>query len=339
MNETAASPEEESDLPLDAREAAAVILSPWADPPDWRCAVHSEHPAALRCSRCGAGLCRECLLSLPEPQSLVCSTCRPRLGTVSVGVWRALRLPIFWVLICILAAGAAWQAGVGNPDLARLAAEDGAKPWQVQRPGRLMIEKAGREQQRAAVLRLQGEHEAARPWSRRAAASFRAAADYWPTTPVTADLRIAAATADGDADDPAAGLAALLAMDAPADHNTALARRYRLGLMAAAAGRNDLAKAALSEVAASDPAALAAANFDSLLDRFAGNRREAEMTAMVRAVCGTDRPPAEMIRDARQRLHLPAEDESGDVIAPTGLPAPVDSRTDPESTFEIERLD
>jgi hypothetical protein len=202
-----------------------------------------------------------------------------------------------------------------------------------------MLEKAAREQQRAAVLRLQGEHEASRPWSHRAASSFRAAAAYWPDTPVTSDLLIAAATADGDAGDPTGGIAALLAMEAPDDPNTALAWRYRLGLMAAAAGRKELAEAALTDVARNDSATLSAVNFDSLLDRLAGNRREAEMTAMTRAVCGTDRPPAEMIQDARQRLRLPTDTSPDDIPASSLLAPSPTSLAEPENTFEIERLD
>jgi hypothetical protein len=94
MSDATARPEEESDLPLDSREAAAFILSPWTEPPDRRCATHPERPAILRCSRCGIGLCRECLLDLPDPRSLVCPSCRPRFGAVSAGMWRALRLPV-----------------------------------------------------------------------------------------------------------------------------------------------------------------------------------------------------------------------------------------------------
>lgn len=254
-----------------------------------------------------------------------------------MAMWRAMCLPVFWVMGCILVSGLAWRAGVGNPDLARMAVEDQGKPWHVRRPGRLRLDKAAREQQRAAVLRLQGDHAGAAAWSRRAAASFLATAEQWADTPVTPDVLVAAATAAGAGGDPDAAIATLLAMAPPTDHGTALVRQYRLGLLASDAKRDDLARASLSAVANADPATVAGVGFDALLDRVADNRREAEMIARIRAVCGTDLPPGEMIRDARRRLGMPAE-QIPDLGVPA-LPPPDDALPEPASTLVIERLD
>ena len=99
-------PLEREEIRAAAENRAAEIVSGLLsrDNP-FLCCVHPAEEAAASCRRCGRPLCFRCFSdSYPE---LLCPACRTRQHRQALirGGFRALRLPVLWVMLCVILSG------------------------------------------------------------------------------------------------------------------------------------------------------------------------------------------------------------------------------------------
>ena len=111
-------PPERPELRAEAEARAAEIVSGLLsrDNP-FLCCVHPEEEAAASCRRCGRPLCFRCFSdSYPELLCPDCRTLQHRRELIRGGI-RARRLPVLWVMLCVILSGTVYLAGFNKPSI------------------------------------------------------------------------------------------------------------------------------------------------------------------------------------------------------------------------------
>ena len=138
-------PPERPELRAEAEARAAEIVSGLLsrDNP-LLCCVHPEEEAAASCRRCGRPLCFRCFSdSYPELLCPDCRTLQHRRELIRGGI-RALRLPVLWVMLCVILSGTVYLAGFNNPSLEGMVRRDARRRWFQQEAPRLCLMRAAR---------------------------------------------------------------------------------------------------------------------------------------------------------------------------------------------------
>ncbi len=333
-------------------ELAEALYGNTADEGLFACHYHPAEPAVGACRNCGAPLCEGCF-SAAWPR-MYCTACRSRLKQLNLfktGL-KSLKLPVIWVLICVVASGIAYAVGVGNPSLEKIAERDAKKPWFRHEAPQLLIAKGSRQQRRAAALRILNRNEQAKKWSEWSVEAFADAAELWKNTPVYNSIRVAEAKAVGDLGDYRRALAILEPLELEQKDPAYLARLYTIGLYYEKLG--DKAKSLEWFNKAYDGAVLVSKkSFDNLIDRVTGDRNEAARVIKITSACNVLMDPSE-IKKLLKDYDLPARrhDESGfsnfggDVGNLKELQEKVEElkvkqkkREEKEPSFEVEKIE
>lgn len=206
------------------------------------CCVHPEEEAAASCRRCGRPLCFRCFSdSYPE---LLCPDCRAlqhRKALIRGGL-RALKLPVLWVMLCVILSGAVYLAGFNNPSLEGMVRRDTRRRWFQQEAPRLCLMRAAREYRRAEKLRRDGDTERAARWAAYSARDFSESARLWHEAPVYPILRFGEANAMALRGEREAARRLLQAIKVPMEHPLTPALRFRQGEWAEESGDKAAAK-------------------------------------------------------------------------------------------------
>lgn len=325
-------------------ERVAEIVYPLVESPDVECCVHEGRQALITCSICGAGMCEECLRSRIGEVDVICERCmidKKRKASFLYAV-KSLRLPVIWVLACIVFAGVAYYMGIGNPTVAELTKRDAKWPWYVHRVGKLYLAQGSREKQRAVVLTSQGKNSEARRWFWLAALSFGKAADYWKDTPGRAELIIAQADMLSEARLPSRALELMtpLRREIPEGSQLSMIYDYYCGKFTEKAGLSQESSTyfqnALNIAERGRESVI-----DQMITRLSGNRKEAEFRMKLAAICGTDMSPNEVIEACRKALRLEEPKDQWETMARESRKAAREwrKRKPVKTDFKIEILD
>lgn len=287
------------------RDLAEVLYGHDSGEELFACRFHSAENADGACRKCGVPMCRSCMAeSWPR---LICADCRGRLARVNLlktGL-KSLKLPVMWVLICVIASGIAYAVGVGNPSLEKIIERDNGRAWFRQDAPQLLIGKGSRQQRRAAALRILEHEEQAKKWNGWAVQSFARAGELWRGTPVENSIRTAEARAHAGAGDYRAAITILEALKPENRDPAYLTRLYCLGLYYEKLDDKeqslqwfDKAYAAAKEVSAK--------SFDNLLDRVLNDRNEAARILKVSLACDAAMSP-EAVKTLLKDHKLPSK--------------------------------
>lgn len=236
-------PPEREEIRAAAENRAAEIVSELLsrDNP-FLCCVHPEQEAAASCRRCGRPLCFRCFSdSYPE---LLCPECRTRQHRRELirGGFRALKLPVLWVMLCVILSGTVYLAGFNNPSLKAMVRRDARRRWFQQEAPRLCLMRAAREYRRAEKLRRDGDTKRALRWAANSARDFSESARLWRDAPVYPLLRFGEANALALCGEQGAAQRLLQAIKVPLEHPLTPALRFRQGEWAEESGDKAAAK-------------------------------------------------------------------------------------------------
>lgn len=236
-------PLEREEIRAAAENRAAEIVSGLLsrDNP-FLCCVHPAEEAAASCRRCGRPLCFRCFSdSYPE---LLCPACRTRQHRQALirGGFRVLRLPVLWVMLCVILSGTAYLAGFNNPSPEGMVRRDARRRWFQQEAPRLCLMRAAREYRRAEKLRRDGDTKRALRWAANSARDFSESARLWHDAPIYPILRFGEANALALCGERDAAQRLLQAIKVPLDHPLTPALRFRQGVWAEESGDKQAAK-------------------------------------------------------------------------------------------------
>lgn len=226
-----------------AENRAAEIISGLLDGDNpFLCCVHPEEEAAASCRRCGRPLCFRCFSdSYPELLCPGCRTLQHRRALIRGGL-RALKLPVLWVMLCVILSGTVYLAGFNNPSPEGMVKRDARRRWFQQEAPRLCLMRAAREFRRAEKLRRDGDGKRAAIWAAHSARDFSEAARLWHEAPVYPILRFGEANAMALCGEQASAERLLRAIKVPMEHPLTPALRFRQGEWAEARGDKAAAK-------------------------------------------------------------------------------------------------
>ena len=251
------------------------------------CSKHPDHAAVLTCVECGAGICQQCLIEIPDSYRLLCPACnlkKIKKKIVFTG-FKTLKSPVLWVVLCVLISAVAYAMGVGNPRLETMKKRDQKWNWYAQDVGKMYLSKATRENQRAAALVILGRPDEAVKWYARAAIAFELAADYWKATPVYEYLRAATASAYIQTGKSDKALEILDSIKLKHGDPSAVGVAFMQGRAHEKLGHNDKAKQAF-KLALEKRDDSISRKMDDFIDVMTGDRREAKMIFSIRELCG-----------------------------------------------------
>ena len=295
-----------ADSDTSARQVLEDLLAQAADERLPACAKHPAVAASAVCAECSQLFCWECLGLNEETLQFQCRACAAEAGSKghAIDFQEMLREPFFYIAVTVLFAIVAFLLGVGNPDVDDLTRADRDEPWYYQRVGKLWLRQASRAKRRAAMLeRQKRDHEMA-AWADLARGAFRQAADCWEDAPAGPDLRIGEALMWAKAGDPAAAYHLLKQQEErlSPEHASWPAYLFHRGRIGFAVGEAKQAEADWTELLATvaetdkNPLGMAEKMVESLVDMYSKERLAAVRHNVVREVCETVVPRAEMRR-------------------------------------------
>ncbi len=268
-------------------EQIAELLKPFATSSELKCNKHPETEAIMTCTGCGYGLCHDCIKLTASQGEIICQSCSAlakKKQAVGLGV-KLLKLPATWVLLCVLISGLAYSCNFSNPSLAVMKQREAKRPWFQQQVGKLLLDKASRENQRAAALRILKKNEEAVTWSKRAALSFAKTAEYWHDTPIYATLKLGEARSILESGDPERAL--IMFKTIKVKPNSVISPSYNYYIGQAYEKNNDTQKAQKYFQQAMTAAEIVEKQqLDNLLDLETNDRRRGKVICSARIICG-----------------------------------------------------
>ena len=269
-------------------EQVAELLEPFAASSGLQCSRHPETEAIMSCTGCGCGLCRNCLQTQAGKGKVICSACASRAvkkRTLIFGI-KLLKLPAAWVLLCVFISGLAYSCNFRNPTLQERTATEAHRPWFQKSVGKLLLDKASRENQRAAALRYLKRTDDAIIWDKRAAITFAKTANYWQETPVYNDLKIGEARSVMQSGDTERALTMLKAIKVKSNEISYPSYNYYLGQAYESTGKPTVAQQYFKKamVTAEIIEQHGLENYTKLMT---GDRRAAKVIGSVELICGT----------------------------------------------------
>lgn len=268
-------------------EQVAELLEPFAASGGLHCSKHPEDEAIMTCTGCGCGLCRRCLKTTASKGKVICQSCASgvvKKRALSSGI-KLLKLPAAWVLLCVFISGIAYSCNFRNPTLAERTAIESNRPWFQKSVGKLLLDKASRENQRAAALRYLKRPDEAITWDKRAAIAFAKTADYWRETPVYTDLKIGEARSIMQSGDVERALTMLKVIEVKQSGVTYPSYSYYLGLAYEKNGNTTVAQQYFKK-AMSTAEIVKQHEKEHYTNLMSGDRRAAKVISSVRLICG-----------------------------------------------------
>lgn len=271
-------------------EQVAKLLEPHAATFEQHCYKHPANEATMLCTVCGCGMCTQCIgESSASKLAIICESCSTatRNRQALNSVVKLLKLPAAWVILCVIISGIAYSCNLSNPSLTRMGEIEANRPWFQKQVGKLLLDKASRENQRAAALRYLKKSAQAAVWSKRAAVSFAKTAEYWQTTPVYNALKIGEARSLLAGGNPQRALKILKTIKVKNASITYPGYAYYLGQAYAKNGDPKRAWQCFQQ-AMSAAEIVQRRQQEYFVELMSGDRRAAKVICSVRMICGVN---------------------------------------------------
>ncbi len=166
-----------------------------------------------------------------------------------------------------------------------MSAKEARRPWFQKQVGKLLLDKASRENQRAAALRILEKPDEAAVWNQRAAISFAKCAAYWQETPVYNDLKIGEARAILQSGDSSRALTMFKAIKLEKSSVIYPSYSYYLGQTYEKLD-DDIQAQKCFQQAMSAAEIIEKQQLDHYIDLMSKDRRRAKVICSVRLICG-----------------------------------------------------
>lgn len=317
-------------------EQIAERLEPFAASSQLQCNKHPKNEAVMTCTGCGYGMCHDCIKLTATTGAVICQSCSAtaKKKYALSAMFKLLKLPAAWVLLCVFISGIAYSCNFSNPSLSTMSTREAKRPWFQKQVGKLLLDKASRENKRAAALRILKKDQEAVMWNQRAAVSFAKTAEYWRDTPVYHALKVGEARAILQSGDPKRALTMFKSIKIKTSSVIYPSYSYYIGQAYEKIDDSQQAQKYFQQ-AMSAAEIVEKQQLDNYLDLMTNDRRRAKVIRSIRLICGATLDVSYLENKLKQYGISPKQESSGlKGLSSQGRQRRKDSKANKKSPFE-----